>query len=282
MRYFTLESIKAEDNLALILNAYLKSLNTLDQLSVPRETMGQYMRLLRERSKPNPSEESNQCFDWRGPRFFMLQVLSNSFNDWHKNIGWAIKALTEFFEQYDGDLTRYAIENRMRVLEEYGSDDDADYNEDGSTRYRDDAASLAHYTLGRDLEQYFTGSDGSGEKIGTSHAADYNYFTDLVRRETEFSPFRVMSNILGQDLPVYRENEQGEMVERSLADRLEDDLNEEITNAHVVAWFELALVEANHCVGLHTFATTADHYRELLAHLVKVRDLDFPEPAVHL
>lgn len=297
MRYFTLKHIKAEDNLALILNAYMKALSTIDQLSVPRETMGEYMRLLNERSSPQKrktksSEACSQLFDWRGPRFFMLQVLSNSLNDWHKNIEWAIKALTDFFEQYpDGDLTRYAIENRLRIIDEYGSDDESDWEEDGFDEqgkqkwkvvYKDDAATLASYSLASDIEQYFTGSDSSGEKIGTSHAPDYTYFTDLVRRESDFCPFKMMSAVFGQEVPVYKQNEEGDMVEQSLADRVESSINEDITNAHVIAWFELALEQSNYCVGLQTFATSAGHYRELLDHLVRVRDLDFPEPEAYV
>jgi hypothetical protein len=296
MRYFTLKQIKATDNLALILNAYMKALSTLDQLTVPRETMGEYMRLLNERSTPQrrktPSTEAcTQLFDWRGPRFYILQVLSNSLNDWHKNIGWAIKALTEFFEDYGGDLTRYAIEKRLKVIREYGSDDESDWEEDGFDEegeqkwkvvYKDDLASLADYSLARDIEQYFTGSDASGERIGTSHAPDYAYFTDLVRRESDFCPLKMMSTVFGKELPVYKQNEAGEMVAQSLADRMESAINSDITNAHVIAWFELALEQSNYCVGLQTFATSADHYRELLDHLVRVRDLNFPEPEAYI
>jgi hypothetical protein len=297
MRYFTLKHIKAQDNLALILNAYMKALSTIDQLSVPRETMGEYMRLLNERSSSQAretpsSKECEQMFDWRGPRFFMLQVLSNSLNDWHKNIGWAIKALTKFFEQYpDGDLTRYAIENRLRVIDEYGSDDETDWEEDGfdaqgeqkwKVVYKDDAVALANYSLANNIEQYFTGSDGNGEKIGTSHAPDYAYFTSLVRRESDFCPLKMISAVFGKDLPIYKQNDAGEMVEQSLADQVESSINEDITNAHVIAWFELALVQANYCVGLQAFAITADHYRELLNHLVRVRDLDFPKPETYI
>lgn len=297
MRYFTLEQIEAPDNLALILNAYMKALSTIDQLSVPRETMGEYMRLLNERSssakrKTPSSTACEQMFDWRGPRFFMLQVLSNSLNDWHKNINWAIKALTKFFEQYpDGDLTRYAIERRLELIDEYGSDDESDWEEDGldeqgeqkwKVAYKDDAAALAGYSLVNDIEQYFTGSEGSGEKIGTSHAPDYAYFTNLVRRKSDFCPLKMISAVFGKDLPTYKQNEAGEMAEQSLADRVESSINEDITNANIVAWFELALEQANQAVLLQTFATTAADYRELLAHLVRVRDLDFPEPDVYL
>jgi hypothetical protein len=287
MRYFTLKHINAENNLALILNAYMKALSTLDQLTVPRETMGEYMRLLDERSssqkRETPSSEAcTQLFDWRGPRFFMLQVLSNSLNDWHKNINWAIKDLTQFFDQYNGDLKRYAIETRMRVLEEYGSEDDADYNNDDTIKYRDDDDALAGFTLARELDQYFTGSDGSGEKIGTSHASDYTYFTNLVRRESDFCPIKILGQAFDMELPVYKQDVEGEMIEQSLGDQVESELNDDILNAHVVAWFELALEQANHAAGLYCFATTAEHFRELLKHLERLRDLDFPEPQAYM
>ncbi len=282
MRYFTLERIQAEDNLALLLNAYMKALNMLDQTVVPRQTMAQYMRLLNERRSAEErqapaSEACTQLFDWRESRFFMLQVLSNSLTDWHQSITQAIRHLTEFFEQYGDDLTRFSIEMRRLSLEKYGSEDEADYHDDGTIKYRDDADALAKFTLGVDLVDYFISCDGR-ERIGTSQAADYAHFTNIVRHGADYCPSKMLSQLTGKEIPTDKANEQGERVAQSLGEKVEAELNQDIANARVVAWFDLALAQAAHCAELYLLAKTADDYRALLAHLIKVRDLDFPEP----
>lgn len=296
MRYLTLRKIDAPDNLALVLNGYMKALMTLDQTAWPRETMHKYRQMLAEYNTPDlsakpVSQACAQLFEWRSPRFYMLQVLDNSLHNWHQNIIWAIADLAKFFAEYDGDLKRYAIERRISCLDEDGGGDDSDWEHDGLDEdgeqkwkvvYKDDEASLASYSLAQDIAQYFVGDEDNDEKIGTSHAEDYNYFTSLVRREEEFSPFKMIAAFFGQEIPVYKQSDTGEMVEMSLGDKAESSLNKDITNARIIAWFELALKESNQAVFLQTFATTSYHYRDLLTQLERIRDLDFPEPEAYL
>jgi hypothetical protein len=212
-----------------------------------------------------------------------LQVLSNSLTDLHQNIHWAIKNLTTFFTEYEGDLQRYAIENRLKVIDEFGSDDETDWQEDGvdeegpkwKVAYKDDAESLASYTLHHDLQQYFTGSDTRGEKIGTSQAQDFRYFSEHVRRATEFNPFKLLRQFTGAELPVYHENEAGEMIAQTLGEQVEDELNEDLKNHSLVHFFEQVLVRANQAAATFTFATTAEDYRQLLTQVETIRDVRF-------
>ncbi|OUJ68046.1 hypothetical protein [Hymenobacter crusticola] len=283
MRYQILTKIESDDNLATLLNAFQRELGLLEQVVLPRDSMGEFNRLLASATSAQPSQDAQQLLSYLQPRFYQLQVLSNSLTDLHKNINWAIKDLTNFFVEYEGNLLRYAIENRMKVIDEFGSEDETDWEEDGfddegpkwKVAYKDAEESLRHYTLHNDLQQYFAGSDSRGEKIGTSHAEDFRSFSEHVRRATEFNPFKLLRKFTGAELPVYHENETGEMVAQTLGDEVEDELNEDLKNQSLVHFFEQVLVRANQAAASFTFATTAEDYRQLLTQLETIRDVRF-------
>ncbi|WP_324671491.1 hypothetical protein [Hymenobacter sp. GOD-10R] len=281
MRYKVLTNIKAEDNLAQLFNAYQRQLHTLECLSLPNESMGDYQALLRSVASDAPSESAQHVFNHAVPRFYALQVLSNSLTDLHKNIGWCIKALTEFFDQYDGDLTRYAIETRLKVVDEFGSDDETDWEEDGfdekgqkwKVTYKDDEKTLKRYSLHADLEQYFKQENSCGEKIGSSHPEDFAYFSTLVENATDFNSMKFLRQAFDAELPLYRQNEAGDMVQQSLGDEVENELNEALRNESIVGYFNTVLELARQAAITFVFATTADDYRKLLTQLQAVRDV---------
>lgn len=296
MQEETLKRLKAPTNLARILNGYMEALTLIDIFCMPQESMNEYVRLAREWANPvlrtEPvSKAATRLFTHRVERFFMLHVLNTSFHDWHRHLVDAIELLEKFFAEYDGDLKRYAIERRISIIDEDGSNDESDWEKDGfdaegaqlwKVAYKDDAETLAEYSLASELAFHFVGDDEHGERIGTSHAADYALFTEIVRTEADRNPLDTMGQFLGAELPQYQFDAQGQLTPMSDGDKIEAKINEGITNARIIAWFELALHEANQAVFLQTFATTSEHYRELLAQLIRVRDLDFPEPEAHL
>jgi len=283
MRYQILKKIDAEDNLAKLLNAFQHELHLLEQVVLPRESMREFNRLLQLAGNNTPDEEAQQLFTYTLPRFYHLQVLNNSLTDLHKNIGWAIKDLTKFFAQYAGDLQRYAIEKRLEIIDEFGSEDQSDWEEDGfdeegqkwKVAYKDDLESLKPYTLHNDLEQYFPGSDTRGEKIGTSAPQDFAYFSEHVRQATQLNPFKLLRQFTGAELPVYHQNEAGEMVAQTLGEEVESELNEDLKNQSLVHFFHQVLLRAQTAAVSFEKATTAEDYQQLLTQLETIRDVRF-------
>jgi len=283
MRYQILKKIDAEDNLAKLLNSFQGGLHLLEQVVLPRDSMGEFNRLLQLAGNNIPDEEAQQLFSYTLPRFYHLQVLNNSLTDLHKNIGWAIKDLQKFFDQYAGDLQRYAIEKRLEVIDEFGSEDETDWEEDGfdeegqkwKVAYKDDPESLKPYTLHHELAQYFSGSDTRGEKIGTSFPEDFAYFSEHVRHATQLNPFKLLRQFTGAELPVYHENEAGEMVAQTLGEEIESELNEDLKNQSLVHFFHQVLLRAQNAATAFEQATTADDYQQLLTQLHVIRDVRF-------
>jgi hypothetical protein len=113
----------------------------------------------------------------------------------------AITLLERFFADYGGDLQRYPIENRLQFIDKYGSDDEldwyrvneADEHEEWKLAYKDDAETLAHYTLHADLSLHF-GSDSRSEHLGTSAPEAFYPYTTMVQQQSEFSFRKMLSS----------------------------------------------------------------------------------------
>ncbi|MES2734307.1 MAG: hypothetical protein V4714_21345 [Bacteroidota bacterium] len=234
MRYFLFEKIQSEDNLALLLNAYAEGLSMMESLSMPRESMREYKRSweLEIGDALHPAS--------RIERYYELSILSNSLQGVHRSVTGAIALLTTFFSEFEADLQHYAITNRTRVIEEYGSDDPTDWDDNDNIVFKDDAESLKSYTLYSDLAQYFGQSGTHGEDIGSSAAEDFAHLTLMVARQTDFSIAKFFRS-QGNDVPLYRANEEGEMQPMTLADEVESELNADLINAHVAQYFEEAM-----------------------------------------
>ncbi|MGI4867823.1 MAG: hypothetical protein ACRYFZ_28155 [Janthinobacterium lividum] len=278
MRYDLLKKIDAADPLAQLFNQYLKGLSTLAIMAEPSYVTMNEVRTLY--TKGGKAKDRNHLRH-SATRYFELTVLRNSLHDLHHHVIDAIGLLESFFTQYEGDLTRYAIENRMHNIDEYGSEDESDwYREDEANEkeawkvvYKDDNESLKHYTLYAELGHYF-GTETRGEHIGTSGPGDFYPYTTMVEQQSAFSFRKMLSGAFGQEVMITRVAEDGTQAPMSLADHIEDEMNEDIRSADLVRRFDTTLAM---CAELGRrfpkLATEAvDSYQFLLDRLRDVRD----------
>jgi hypothetical protein len=256
MRHRILEPLTATDNLALLFNAYQRGLSTFDMVTVPRESMRACNALFtqQEAGKLPKYPISDQA-----RRYYEMTVLSNSLHGLHRSVTGALQLLTTFLTTYELDLTRYAAENRMRTIDEFGSEDESDWEPDGfdeegqiwKVTYKDDPESLAPYTLHHDLAQFFASSEDQGERIGTSRAQDYAVYTHAVATQTELSLRKFFSQVMGKDITITQVQPDGELVPMSLADQIEDELNEDIVNANLTAEFNAVLTKCEELAQIY-------------------------------
>lgn len=245
MRYDLLKKIDATDSLAQLFNQYLKSLSTLAIMAEPSYVTMSEVRTLY--TKGGKAKDRNHLRH-SATRYFELTVLRNSLHDLHQYVIEAIGLLESFFTQYEGDLTRYAIENRMRIIDEYGSEDESDWYRDDEANekeawkvvYKDDDESLKHYTLHAELGHYF-GTETRGEHIGTSNPSDFYPYTTMVEQQSAFSFRKMLSGAFGKEVTITRVDEDGNQCPMSLADHIEDEMNEDIRSADLVRRFDTTL-----------------------------------------
>ncbi|MBO3273209.1 hypothetical protein [Hymenobacter defluvii] len=281
-----LHPLPADDRLAQLFNLYLKGLSTIEIIFTPRETM----RECRQAFDTNQSTPGSKHSMARQAKvFYELTVLNNALRGIHRSVVGAVALLDDFFTTYQGDLQHYAVQNRLRSLEKYGSDEDDDWQETGELDeegnpqwqavYKDDPASLTYYTLHHELGAFFHGHETRGEYIGTSGPEDFAAYTQAVATQTDVSLRKMLGRSPGStELTVYQQGENGEMQPLSLADQIEDELNEDIENARLADTFNSVLTLGVGAAQLYERlpADRVDDYRTLLGMLRLMLDVVRP------
>jgi len=288
MRYFILEKIKAETPLAGLFNAYLGGLSTLEIFSTPRESMRVCrVAFAREAKGAKPT----LSIVGQAQRYYELTVLSNALNALHGHVQEAAELLATFFTEYGGDLLAYAQANRRHLLNENGGGEDDDWKHTGTgdldagegweVAPTNDPARLAGYSLHAELARFFATEDEHGEYIGTSGGIDFAYFTLAVEHQTDYSFRKMFAGVGGVELPMYRQNEAGEMEPIPIIDLIEQEINEDVANERLTAHFCAVLNAGQHLAELYATMPPDDlrGYRllhECLNNMLAVRMEAYP------
>ena len=258
MRYQILEKIKAETPLAGLFNAYLSGLSTLEIFSTPRESMHACRLAFAQEAK---GKKPTLSIVGQAQRYYELTVLSNALGDLYRHVTQAHELLTGFYAQHGGDLLAFAQANRRYSLDEFGGGCDADWQHTGTgdpdagegweITDTTDPARLAEYSLHAALARFFPDPESHGEYIGTSGPIDFHRFTLAVERQTDFAARKMFAAVGGVELPMYRQDENGQMVPIPVIDQIEQELNEDIANERLTAYFAAVLNAGQHLAELH-------------------------------
>jgi hypothetical protein len=284
MLHDILPKINSKDPLAGLFNTYLEGLSTLEIVFTPRETMRECRQAF---ERNHATETSKHTMTKQAQVFYELTVLSNSLHGIHRSVVGAVALLEHFFTAYSGDLHRYAVANRLANLEEYGSDDDSDwYRDDESNEeeewkpvLKEDPQSLAYYTLHHELGAFFHGHESRGEYIGTSGPADFAAYTRAVATQTDTSLRKMTSQLGDSELTISRLTPEGALTPVSLADQIEDELNEDIRNGRVADLFSHVLTLGVEAAQLYQRLTTdsVEEYRTLQERLTSMLTVTTPQ-----
>lgn len=286
-------------NLAHLFNGYMSRLHALEVAAYPQETLGEFHRLTVTVPQAHMKDVSQKDLDKSdavlaaAERYYLLSVVNNSLHDLHLCVVAACNALGEFFNRYDGDLHYYAVQNRYRLIAEFvpGTeqelsemypDDLADFLANWEPAlpgqpwpwipiHKEDAESLAPYTLPAEISHYFAplGEDRTIERIGSTLPDEWDYFTEAVR---EYSANLPKASQLGEGAGVYRANAAGEFEQQSVAQRVENELNDGMNDHRVAGWFQQIMHRLQYVAGLSVMLTDAASYRELYDELLTIRD----------
>ncbi|WP_426062040.1 hypothetical protein [Hymenobacter sp. B1770] len=258
MRFTILEKIKAETPLAHLFNAYLSGLSTLEIFSTPRESMRACRLAFAAEARGDVPALS--ILD-QAQRYYELTVLSNALGSLYWHIEQAAELLDKFYAEHGGDLTAYAKAHRRYMLTEYGDGEDADWHHNGTgdpeagegweVTETDDPARLAEYSLHQELGRFFPDPESHGEYIGTSSPIDFHRFTVAVEHQTDFAPRKLFAAVGGVEMPLYRQDENGHMVPIPVIDQIEREINEDVANERLTAYFCAVLNAAQHLAELH-------------------------------
>lgn len=248
--YDLMQKLEGYDALAELFNQYLNGLSTIMIMSEPTyNTMAE----LREHTETKPKTKIAKNFRYCAQRYYELIILRNSLVSIHRHTLAALEMLDGFYKTYDDNLLAFAISNRLKSIEEYGSDDEADWEEDGldeegkqkwKVTVRTDEEGLKYHTLYSELGSFF-GDDscGRGEYIGTSTPEDFYKCSGMVAQQSEFSFRKMAEGAWGATL--VQHNDDGTTSPIPVADHIEREMNTDIKAAAVVSKFNGVLILAS-------------------------------------
>jgi hypothetical protein len=258
MRYHILEKIKANTPLAQLFNAYMRGLSTLEIFSTPRESMHACRVAFEKEARGKVPRLS---IIGQAQRYYELTVLSDALGALYRHVTQAAELLDSFYTEHGGDLLAYAQANRRYLLNEYGGGEDADWHHTGTgnsdvgegweVTETADPTRLAEYSLHAALARFFPDPESHGEYIGTSGPIDFHRFTVAVEHQTDFAPRKMFAAVGGVELPLYRQDENDQMVPIPVIDQIEQELNEDIANERLTAYFNAVLNAGQHLAELH-------------------------------
>jgi len=279
-RFQLMHALAPTDNLAILFNEYMEGLSTLMTMSEPSYVT---MAEVREYTVTKPRTKAAKSYRHCAKRYYELLILRFSLESIHENVLKAIALLEGFYATYDDNLLAYAIDNRFKIIDEYGSDEESDWEKDGldeqggqkwKVTVKTDTKSLRHYTLHEELGSFFGGeSCGRGEYIGTSTPEDFYPNTDMVAQQSEFSFRKMVQGAWGAEL--VRVADDGSRSPIPLADHIEDEMNTDIKAADVVARFNgvLQLAWLTRDFYLKMDPEDLSAYSQVLQALQYVRDV---------
>ena len=138
-------------------------------------------------------------------------------NEWNE-------ILNEYFSEYEGKWKFYACSKRLEAIKEYGGEE-TDYNEDGSIKTlnltEDD---LRYHTVLSEMIQ-----DDCRDIVQETTCADLQYMIFCLKAHASFSLSDAFKECFGKEIATYKQDENGNMVPMSFADKAMDKAVEQYT-----------------------------------------------------
>lgn len=122
--------------------------------------------------------------------------------------------IDKYFDEFDGSWKYYALSKRLDFIKEWGSDDEADYNSDGSVKTTGiQNSQLKHHTIFQDLYHECV------DIVQDSHPSDLRPLIQALDTNSRFSLSDVLYKATGKRIPSYTLDENGNIRTTTFAER---------------------------------------------------------------
>lgn len=185
--------------LAEVFNTVFTKLNTVRMIAAPRKFEGLY--------------EESQCrfvyifYESCLWELYLHGVIAR-LNEWQK-------ALNEYFSDFEGNWKYYAAAKRIDCINMHGGEEQ-DYNEDGSVRTAGITdEELECYTILHDLV-----NDDRTDIVQETKPDELQNLGSVLETSADISITDIIKDTCGVNIPMYRKDEHGNMVQLSFAERV--------------------------------------------------------------
>ena len=128
-------------------------------------------------------------------------------------VEWA-NTISTYFDEYNGSWEYYALSKRLEFIKEYGSDDEEDYNPDGTIKTTGiTLEQLKYHTVFRDLYH------DSVDIVQDTKPEDLYPMISTLEARSRFSIIDVLQKTTGQQVTSYILDKDGHLRSTTFADR---------------------------------------------------------------
>lgn len=168
-------------------------------------------------SSPRTFEDTKQENKDYSAIFYQTVLWELWFNGVVERLNEWNEMLNEYFSEYEGKWGFYACSKRLESINEYGGEE-SDYNEDGSIRTlnltEDD---LRYHTVLSKMVQ-----DDCRDIVQETTYVDLQYMISCLKAHASFSLPDAFKEFFGKEITTYKQDENGNMVSMSFADKAMD------------------------------------------------------------
>ena len=200
-----MEPIKSELPLAKAFNRVISKIGTLRIMSFPRK----FSDLTGEFAAFNMLSfyETVLWEQWLHGVFKRLEEWENTIN--------------KYFDEYDGSWEYYALSKRLDFLNEYGSEDDEDYNPDGTIKTQGITnEQLRYYTVFNDLYHDCV------DIVQDTKPDDLNSLISALDASSQISIADILQQVSGTKIESYISDENGRFRPTTFVDKVEIKVSE--------------------------------------------------------
>jgi len=193
-----IQSIESEQHLAIAFNKVISKITTLWIMTRPRifdDTKGEeaafkmityYQILLWEK--------------W-------LHEVVQRLQEW-------ITTIDEYFDEFNGSWEYYALSKRLEFIDEFGTDDDEDYNPDGSIKTTGiTQEQLKYHTVFSDLYHDCV------DIVQDTKPTDLAPFINAIEANSRVSVIDILQKVSGKEITAYTMGDDGQFRPVTFADR---------------------------------------------------------------
>ena len=125
-----------------------------------------------------------------------------------------VDIIDEYFDEFEGSWKYYALSKRIKSIKEYGSDDEEDFNIDGSIKTTGISREQLHYyTVFQDLYHDCV------DIVQDSHPEDLLPLIEAIDIKSRISITDILSKMSGKTVPSYFVGDDGVLHEATFAEK---------------------------------------------------------------
>lgn len=200
-----MESIESDLPLAKAFNRIISKISLLRIMSLPRVF----------------SDATGELAIFKMQSYYETVFWEKWLHGVYKRLEEWTNIINEYFDEYSGSWEYYALSKRLDYINEYGSDDEEDYNPDGTVKTHGiTREQLKYHTVFSDLYSDFV------DIVQDTKPADLYSLISTLKANSQISIIDILQQVSGKEIESYIMDESEYLRPATFADKVETKVSE--------------------------------------------------------